>query len=257
MSLQQQMAAMLAELNALRSGGYQTKGDKPSSATRSSPKHSADGEAPVLAEADAGDTANEQVKDDKPSSAARKSPEQSTDGCEDPMLAEVDAGDTANVEVLGVDPESHDHVGGSEASGDAEAAGMPPFNMDTFSDTPPNDMDDDLDALIAEVDAERRSEEMKDSDSDEEAAAGDDTKEVTLAQLQEHKTAESVWMAIDGKVYDLTEWLDSHPGGRAVLIAKGGSDASAVFSTVHTGSAFASATRTLEQLPQVGLLGEP
>ena len=49
---------------------------------------------------------------------------------------------------------------------------------------------------------------------------------ISLAELAEHKTSDSVWTAIDGKVYDVTPFLDDHPGGEEVLRDKAGEDSS-------------------------------
>lgn len=40
----------------------------------------------------------------------------------------------------------------------------------------------------------------------------------TLTQVAEHATKFSCWMAIEGKVYDFTEYLDKHPGGAGTMI---------------------------------------
>lgn len=31
------------------------------------------------------------------------------------------------------------------------------------------------------------------------------------------RTQEDIWLILDGKVYDLTEYLEEHPGGAAML----------------------------------------
>ena len=50
----------------------------------------------------------------------------------------------------------------------------------------------------------------------------------TLAQIAEHNSADSCWMAIEGKVYDVTEAISGHPGGEEIL--KGcGIDATELF----------------------------
>jgi cytochrome b involved in lipid metabolism len=47
----------------------------------------------------------------------------------------------------------------------------------------------------------------------------------TLEQLAEHGSEQDCWMAIDGKVYDLTEYLPLHPTPPVVLIPWCGRDA--------------------------------
>jgi predicted heme/steroid binding protein len=74
---------------------------------------------------------------------------------------------------------------------------------------------------------------------------------ITLAQVAEHNTRDDCWMAIDGKVYDVTSFM-THPGGAA--IAEGcGKDASSLFnqrtredgSTVGSGTPHSSNARNL------------
>lgn len=41
---------------------------------------------------------------------------------------------------------------------------------------------------------------------------------INTAELDDHKTEKSCWVTIDGKVYDVTEFLDSHPGGVEYIV---------------------------------------
>ena len=42
--------------------------------------------------------------------------------------------------------------------------------------------------------------------------------EVSWAQVAEHNSEEKgVWLAISGKVYDVTQFLQEHPGGEEVM----------------------------------------
>ena len=50
-----------------------------------------------------------------------------------------------------------------------------------------------------------------------------------LEAVGEHNTAEDCWVAIDGNVYDLTDFLSLHPGGSQVLLDVAGQDASKKF----------------------------
>jgi cytochrome b involved in lipid metabolism len=38
-------------------------------------------------------------------------------------------------------------------------------------------------------------------------------------------TRESCWVIIKGQVYDVTNFLDDHPGGAAIILKYGGKDA--------------------------------
>lgn len=55
---------------------------------------------------------------------------------------------------------------------------------------------------------------------------------VSAAQLAEHTKASDCWMAIEGKVYNVTDFVDEHPGGDEVLLAEAGKDATDAFNDV-------------------------
>ncbi|CAA7404836.1 unnamed protein product [Spirodela intermedia] len=60
----------------------------------------------------------------------------------------------------------------------------------------------------------------------------------TLADVSKHNTHEDCWLVIDGKVYDVTKFLDDHPGGDDVLLSSTGKDATEDFEDVgHSTSA--------------------
>jgi cytochrome b involved in lipid metabolism len=52
-------------------------------------------------------------------------------------------------------------------------------------------------------------------------------------ELARHNTASSCWVIIHKKVYDVTDFLSSHPGGARVILAHAGRDATAEFDPVH------------------------
>ncbi|KAJ8755526.1 hypothetical protein K2173_019324 [Erythroxylum novogranatense] len=67
---------------------------------------------------------------------------------------------------------------------------------------------------------------------------GGDGKLFTLAQVSEHNNAKDCWLIIDGKVYDVTKFLEDHPGGDEVLLTATGKDATDDFEDVgHSTSA--------------------
>ncbi|QRW16198.1 cytochrome b5 [Rhizoctonia solani] len=55
---------------------------------------------------------------------------------------------------------------------------------------------------------------------------------ITLDQLKEHTKKDSFYALIHGKVYDVTKFLDEHPGGDEVIMAEGGKDATEAFEDV-------------------------
>ena len=40
---------------------------------------------------------------------------------------------------------------------------------------------------------------------------------ITAEELSKHYSTDDMWMAINGKVYDVTKFLDDHPGGDEVM----------------------------------------
>lgn len=66
----------------------------------------------------------------------------------------------------------------------------------------------------------------------------------TLAQVKEHATPQSCWSTINGGVYDLTDWIDSHYGGARAIKALCGTDGTAKFMQQH--ASFSKAKARLE-----------
>ena len=61
---------------------------------------------------------------------------------------------------------------------------------------------------------------------------------ISTAELQSHSSREDLWISINGKVYDVTEWLSSHPGGDIPLLSLAGQDLTEAFLAFHPASAF-------------------
>lgn len=58
-------------------------------------------------------------------------------------------------------------------------------------------------------------------------------KEISFEEVEKHNTVESLWIVIDGDVFDVTEWQKKHPGGKKMLQKVGGGDASKQFHKYH------------------------
>lgn len=64
----------------------------------------------------------------------------------------------------------------------------------------------------------------------------------TLAEVSQRATSSDCWVAIDGGVYDLTDWIRSHPGGSGAISNLCGTDGTASFTSKHGGQARPSST---------------
>jgi len=58
---------------------------------------------------------------------------------------------------------------------------------------------------------------------------------LSLELVAQRNTAASCWSVVNGTVYDLTAWIERHPGGSGRIIGMCGRDASASFNGQHGG----------------------
>ena len=59
--------------------------------------------------------------------------------------------------------------------------------------------------------------------------------EYTMANVKKNNSAQSCWSLINGNVYNLTQWINSHPGGPAAIRGICGVDGSSSFNGRHSG----------------------
>ncbi|OAA73508.1 L-lactate ferricytochrome c oxidoreductase [Cordyceps fumosorosea ARSEF 2679] len=57
--------------------------------------------------------------------------------------------------------------------------------------------------------------------------------ELDAAEVARHNTPESCWVILYGKVYDVTSFLSSHPGGSRIILSLAGQDATEDYDPVH------------------------
>jgi len=63
-----------------------------------------------------------------------------------------------------------------------------------------------------------------------------ESKKYNMTDIGAHNKADDCWTAIDGKVYDITAYISSHPAGKIILQGCG-TDASVLFGAKHSNGA--------------------
>ncbi|KAK6204510.1 FMN-dependent dehydrogenase-domain-containing protein [Scheffersomyces amazonensis] len=58
---------------------------------------------------------------------------------------------------------------------------------------------------------------------------------ISLEEIKKHNTKKDCWVIIHGKVYDVSDFVDEHPGGAAVIVKFAGKDATKAFDPIHPG----------------------
>jgi len=64
-------------------------------------------------------------------------------------------------------------------------------------------------------------------------SSGSSSGEYTIADVAKHNKKEDIWVVIDGKVLDVTNFLPDHPGGEKAIILYAGRDATEEFNMLH------------------------
>lgn len=61
---------------------------------------------------------------------------------------------------------------------------------------------------------------------------------ISLDEIKQHTTDKSCWLVVHGKVYDVTDFLEEHPGGYDIILTSTGKDATQDFEEIgHSNSA--------------------
>ncbi|KAK8955945.1 Delta(8)-fatty-acid desaturase [Platanthera guangdongensis] len=66
----------------------------------------------------------------------------------------------------------------------------------------------------------------------------DQRRYISSEELEKHNSPSDLWISIQGKVYNATEWVKDHPGGEIPLLNLAGQDATDAFVAFHPASAW-------------------
>jgi cytochrome b involved in lipid metabolism len=56
----------------------------------------------------------------------------------------------------------------------------------------------------------------------------------TIEEVSVHNTEQNLWVALNGKVYNLTEFVAKHPGGQSALANVAGTDITDCFTEIES-----------------------
>ncbi|KAH8926005.1 putative cytochrome b5 [Atractiella rhizophila] len=72
------------------------------------------------------------------------------------------------------------------------------------------------------------------------------SKKFTAKDVSTHTTANDAWLIIEGGVYDVSEFIEEHPGGSKILLRACGKDSTEAFWKFHSKKTF---TKTAYRCP--------
>lgn len=78
-------------------------------------------------------------------------------------------------------------------------------------------------------------------------------KKYTMAEVAKKCTPDELWIVIQGRVYDITNYVEKHPGGKLVLNSMGGKDCTDVFANYHQARVY----QTMLPAYCIGEIGNP
>ncbi|ACO69903.1 cytochrome b5 isoform cb5-d [Micromonas commoda] len=59
-----------------------------------------------------------------------------------------------------------------------------------------------------------------------------EVKGIKMEEVEKHSSVDDLWLVIDGKVYDVTPFMDDHPGGGEIMLSAAGKDGTQDFEDV-------------------------
>lgn len=56
---------------------------------------------------------------------------------------------------------------------------------------------------------------------------------ISWEEIERHASRDSCWIVVNGKIYDVTNFIDEHPGGAKSLLRYGGKDGTEEYNLLH------------------------
>lgn len=84
--------------------------------------------------------------------------------------------------------------------------------------------------------------------------AANTNKTFTTDEVPQHSKASDCWLIIDGKVYEVTKYIQDHPGGASAIIDYCGQEATQAFATQGGGGSHSNQARSILGDYEIGLL---
>lgn len=60
----------------------------------------------------------------------------------------------------------------------------------------------------------------------------EELKAISADEIAQHNTANDLWVVYNGRVYDVSHYIDEHPGGEEVVVDVAGTDATEAFDDI-------------------------
>jgi cytochrome b involved in lipid metabolism len=86
-----------------------------------------------------------------------------------------------------------------------------------------------IDAQKKESDVENIVQDVPTTTENSEEITQQEVKSINLSELSKHNKSNDCWVAIRGNVYDVSSYLDEHPGGADLILNYCGEDATSAY----------------------------
>lgn len=79
-------------------------------------------------------------------------------------------------------------------------------------------------------------------------------KEYTLEEVSKHTSESDCWIIFDNTVYNITKFLEKHPGGKNILMKFAGKDGSKAFLAKGKGKGHAQIAYSIRESLKIGFI---